>query len=88
MLVVVDALLLVGSVLTALRTGAGGGCSPRASPRWSRRTPRSPSSRSPARYAPGSGVDGIAVAGIALLGVSALQVRTAVGPRTVPGSPS
>ena len=82
MLVVVDALLLTGSVLTALRTG-GRWWLPAAGFAWLVAADTTFAVVSiTGRYAPGSGVDGIAVVGIALLGVSALQVRTAVGPRT------
>ncbi|MFD0485219.1 putative bifunctional diguanylate cyclase/phosphodiesterase [Kineococcus sp. GCM10028916] len=82
MLVVVDALLLVGSVLTALRTGGRWWLPAAAFAALVASDTTFAVVSIAGRYAPGSGVDGIAVVGIALLGVSALQVRTAVGPRT------
>ncbi|PRY10824.1 putative bifunctional diguanylate cyclase/phosphodiesterase [Kineococcus rhizosphaerae] len=75
-LVVLDALLLAGSVVVAARSGrawwlpaAGFGLLTAADTTFTVVSLTG-------RYAPGSGVDAIAVAGLTLLGVAALRIRT------------
>ncbi|WP_432512813.1 putative bifunctional diguanylate cyclase/phosphodiesterase [Kineococcus sp. SYSU DK001] len=82
MLVVLDALLLAGSVVTAVRSrgrwwllAAGFGLLTLADATFTVVSLTG-------RYAPGSGVDALAVAGLAFVGAAALRVRTAPATRS------